>query len=197
MNNEIIVLVGFSASGKDTLARELENIGCHFIVSNTTRPMRDYEDQGNPYWFISEKEFLDLAEKGEFIEHRKYNTLVNNIPAVWHYGVHKDEVKQDMVNVVVLDMLGLREFKEYFGNRCVSFFIDCDTKTRRQRCIDRGDYDEFEFNRRLEDDTKNFPKDLIKKEIDYIIQSTDVNKNLKEVVGLVAIRRELNKRGNE
>lgn len=182
INNEIIILVGFSASGKDTIAKKLANIGYHFIISSTTRPMRNNESQGDPYWFISEKEFIDLLEKGKFIEYRKYNTLVNNTPAVWYYGVLKDEVKQDKANVVVLDILGLRKFKEYFGDRCISFFIDCDTETRRQRCIKRGDYDETEFNRRLEDDIKNFNKDLIKKEINYIIKSTDVEENLNEIL---------------
>jgi guanylate kinase len=197
MNSEIIILVGFSASGKDTLAKHLVDIGAHFIVSHTTRPMRNGETNGNPYVFITEEEFLKMASLKEFLEHRKYNTLVDNIPAVWHYGVHKSQVSEDNVNVVVLDMLGLREFKKHFGDRCVSFFIDCDVETRRQRCIARGDYNEPEFNRRFEDDSKNFPEDLIKKEIDYIIKSTDSNKNLKEIVGLVAIRRELNKGGNE
>jgi len=182
---KIIILAGFSASGKDTIARLIEKNGAHFIISNTTRPMRDYEDQGNPYWFITEKEFLDMADKGEFIEHRKYNTLLNNIPEVWHYGVHKNEVKNDMLNVVVLDMMGVREFKEYFGDRCIVFFINASEEERRRRCRVRGDYDSSEFERRLEDDKKQFPMEVIKQEVDYIIESTGADENVEEIFKII------------
>lgn len=189
--NRIIILAGFSASGKDTIARLIEDSGAHFIVSNTTRPMREYEDQGNPYWFISEKEFLDMADKGEFIEHRKYETLLNNIPATWHYGVHQDEVRNDMLNVVVLDMMGVREFKEYFGNRCLTFFINASEEERRRRCRVRGDYDKHEFERRLEDDNKQFPMEVVKQEVDYIIESTDSKENAEEILKIVKRREDV------
>lgn len=190
MSGEIIILCGFSASGKDTLAKELVDLGAHFIVSHTTRPMRNGEKNGDPYFFISDDEFLKMESLRKFIEHRKYNTLLNNLPSVWHYGVHKEQVIDDKINVVVLDVLGTIEFKKYFGDRCISFFIDADYDERKKRCIARGDYDDAEFNRRNKDDEKKFSKDLIKKEIDFIIKSTNSLDNLKQIIALISLKRQ-------
>lgn len=173
--NKIIILAGFSASGKDTLARLIEEQGAHFIVSHTTRPMRDYEKEGDPYHFISVDEFIEMDDKGEFIEHRTYDTILKGIEETWHYGVHVSEVLDDRMNVVVLDMLGVREFKEYFGDRCVVVFVDASLDVRRQRIKDRGDYDKGEFDRRQADDEKQFPFNVVKKEVDFIVSTSGDN----------------------
>jgi len=183
--SDIIIIAGFSASGKDTLARNLEKEGCNFVISHTTRPMRPNESPGNPYYFITEKEFLEMDSRNEFIEHRKYDTLVNNIPDTWHYGVHKNSVLSDKSNVVVLDLLGTVEFLQYFGDRCITFFLNADIDTRRQRCINRGDYDEFEFNRRNKDDEEKFPQQLIEEIIQYKIDSIDPNITFATVLNIL------------
>ena len=182
MDNRIIVLCGFSASGKDSLARELENIGYNFIISTTTRPMRVGESEGNPYHFIDNESFQYLIDNDMLLEYREYNTLVDNIPAKWFYGVEKTAVIDNKKYVVVLDLVGLREFKELFGNRITSFFIDCDDEIRKHRCIKRGDFDEIEFNRRLLDDKKLFPRKVIENEIDFVVKSTTIKDNLEEIL---------------
>ena len=53
---KLIILTGKSSSGKDTLARMLEQkYGYNFIVSTTTRPMRPGESDKNPYNFVSDE----------------------------------------------------------------------------------------------------------------------------------------------
>ena len=185
MLKDIIVLCGFSASGKDTLARELEKSGYEFIVSTTTRPMRGYESQKDPYHFINNFEFEHMIVRDELIEFREYNTLVNNEPARRYYGVEKKSVNESLPNVVVLDIVGLRDFKKYFGDRVLSFFIYCDEETRKERCIARGDFNETEFNRRLEDDRKVFPREVIEHEMDFVIESTNIEDNLKETLKII------------
>jgi guanylate kinase len=54
--------------------------------------MRPSESQGNPYHFISKKQFEDIIAKDEFIECRKYNTLINGTQDIWYYGIHKDSI---------------------------------------------------------------------------------------------------------
>lgn len=182
---DIIVLCGFSASGKDTLARELEKEGYHFVVSTSSRPMRDFESDGNPYHFVIKEKFLEKAKLDEFIEIRSYETLVNNKPETWYYGVEKREVSGHNKCVVVLDLLGLRGFKEAFSEKVLSFFIYADKETRKQRCIERGDFDESEFHRRLKDDEEQFPEDLINAEVDYIIESAIVPVDLEEILDII------------
>ena len=68
--NNIFVVSGPSGVGKDTIISELKKQGLEFreIITTTTRPMRQGESQGNPYWFISKEEFEDLIRKNKLVE---------------------------------------------------------------------------------------------------------------------------------
>ena len=68
----LLVLMGKSCSGKDTIANELVKYGYEKFVSYTTRPMRDDEIQDQTYHFISEDEFISKINDGFFLEYRKY-----------------------------------------------------------------------------------------------------------------------------
>jgi len=145
-DNSIIVLAGASASGKDTISQILKDReDYNFVVSHTTRPVRDGESQENPYWFITKSEFDGL----EFIETRVYHTLVDDIPEDWYYGVAKSAIKDDEKYVVVLDVEGTNEFVEYFGDRVIPVFLYVDEDTRRQRSVSRGSHNEQVWVRRL------------------------------------------------
>lgn len=187
MDNKIIVFCGFSSAGKDKISQYIsEKLNYDFVISTTSRPMRPNESEGNPYHFITRQDFEIMIDNNEFIECRKYNTLVNNIPDTWYYGVHKDSIDLSKNNyVVVLDMLGTIEFKKHFGKAVTSFFIDVDEPTRKQRCINRKDFDECEWNRRYQDDINQFPNELIAMEVDYIIENYDFNKCVNEIINII------------
>jgi guanylate kinase len=148
--------------------------------------MRPGESEGNPYHFITRHEFEDMIAKNEFIECRKYNTLVNNVPDTWYYGVHKNSI--DIKNnsyVVVLDLLGLMEFNKYFKDNVTSFFIDVDEPTRKQRCLNRHDFDEAEWNRRYKDDVEQFPYDVVYQEVSHIVKNYDFEKCIDQITNII------------
>ena len=179
----IVVLLGKSCSGKDTLARQLEKQGFSFVVSTTSRPMREVESQGNPYHFVTDSEFEWLIENDFLIEHREYNTLVDGIPATWYYGVEKSAIDPEKDYVVVLDMVGLRGFKEAKFDNIVSVYIKADDELRRSRCINRGDFNLQEWHRRLEDDSIVFSNSEVNANIDFVIDSND--ESLQSVLGII------------
>jgi len=78
--------------------------------------MRDGESQGNPYNFVTSSEFKRLIEHDFLIEHREYNTLVDGNPDTWYYGVEKSAINPSVDYVVVLDIVGLRGFKDSENN---------------------------------------------------------------------------------
>lgn len=156
MDNRIIVLCGYQGSGKDYLASELKKRGFDFIISHTTRPMRPNESEENPYYFTTKEKFLKMIENDEILEYRTYNTLVNNIPDTWYYGVHKKAVKDNRSYVVVLDKLGLIEFKKEFKDRVISFYIDTSDSNRYERANSRGGFNLQEWERREVADKKEF-----------------------------------------
>ena len=183
IDNKILVISGFSGAGKDTIAKLInQNNGLSFVVSHSTRPMRPYESQGDPYYFISDNEMCTMAFNKELIEGRCYKSIYGN----WFYAAHKDQIKQDKPYVVVLDVLGYREFKKHFGDRVVGIFIHVDDNTRLERAKSRKDFNIEEWNRRLMDDNTQFSFDTIIKEYNYIIDNIDLNSAMNRINGIIS-----------
>lgn len=186
--NKIVVLVGKSCSGKDTTARMLETeYSFKFVVSTTTRPMRQGESEGNPYHFVTNEQFKNKIENDEMIEFREYHTLVNNIPSIWYYGAEKNEINDNQKYVAVLDIIGLEGFKKAFPDRVISFFLDVDDNIRKQRCIFRGDFDETEWNRRLIDDNNVFRKEIIEGKVDWVINELNIEIAVSTVMDIIQL----------
>ena len=176
-SNIILAIVGFSSAGKDTLAKYAhDNLGYNFVVSHSTRPMRAGESQGNPYYFINDNEMCSLFVQNKLIEAREYDSVYGK----WFYAVSKDEIEDSKKYVVVVDLPGFQSLKKHFGDRVKSVFIECSEPKRRKRAQLRGDFNLDEWNRRYEDDKTKFPKKLIKKNMDWIIDTTKYSKEKSE-----------------
>lgn len=161
MNNDIVVLTGFTASGKTVASKELQKYGYNLAISTTSRPMRDEEQEGEDYWFISKDTFIKALEKNQFLEHRRYNVLVNDKPDIWYYGLNKNDLKDDKPYVVVLDLEGAEKIKKIYGKRVKIFFLEASEGERRRRSIARGSHDEAEFTRRCNDDKERYTSEEI------------------------------------
>ena len=175
MKNKILVIVGFSSAGKDKIQKYIsDNYNYKMIISHTSRPMRPSESENNPYHFITKQQFEDMIDQEEFIECRKYNILVGGHKDVWYYGLHCGSIDLSKNSyIVVLDILGLIELKKHFKDNIISFFIDVDEPTRKQRCINREDFDESEWNRRKLDDEEKFTYEIVNQEVDYMVRNYD------------------------
>ena len=173
--NHLVVICAFSGAGKDTITKYIsDNYNYSMVVSHTSRSMRPNESEGNPYHFITRKQFEDMIEKEEFIECRKYNTLVGGEKDTWFYGVSKNSIDLSKHSyIVVLDLLGLIELKKYFKDNIISFFIDVNEPTRKQRAINRDGFDQTEWNRRKSDDEEKFTYEIVNQEVDYMVKNYD------------------------
>ena len=152
----VLILMGKSASGKDTLQKELvEKYGYSPIVSTTSRPMREGEKEGVNYFYVSPEEFEKRIAASQMLEYRSYNTTVNGVEDKWYYGTEKLDLKGR--NVVVLDMQGAKDFINYYGkeNCSVAYVVALDI-TRKERAMSRGSFDEAEWNRRKRADFEDF-----------------------------------------
>lgn len=66
----LIVVSGPSGVGKDAALRRMQELKYpfHFLVTNTTRPKRANEVEGEDYHFITKEQFRAMEERGEFLE---------------------------------------------------------------------------------------------------------------------------------
>jgi guanylate kinase len=136
---KLIVLMGKSASGKDTIFNLLkadESLELKQLIPYTTRPKRAGEREGEAYHFVTEEEFNLLLEKGRVIEHRSYHT----IHGLWRYFTVEDEHLDLSAHSYIL--IGTLEayisIVEYFGKeKVVPVFVSLDDGLRLERALMR------------------------------------------------------------
>lgn len=182
-NNYIVAIIGFSGSGKDSVARVLEKkYGYKFVVSTTSRPMRSGESDGVQYHFITSEEFQKLKDDNQLIEYRYYDTYENGKPSRWHYGITKDEIDLEKCNhVAVVDLPGLQDLIRNFGSRVISVFLDVSEPERKLRAMARDkNFEEIEWQRRNKDDERVFENIYLK--VDFVVNNYDFGKCINAVI---------------
>lgn len=165
MNN--IVLLGGMGVGKDFMLNSiLDNYKLNKIVTDTTRPIREGEVDGETYNFITNDEFEKNLRLGKYIEHQTYKT----VHGIWYYGTSKDSIKKDNT-IIILDKDGYLAYKKLVPN-CASFYLSCIDETerfyrslKRLNSVDMRDVEEV--YRRIKVDEEKF-KD-IHKLVDFVI----------------------------
>ena len=134
----MICILGKSGSGKSVIELALMNNGMKKIVSYTTRPARPGEVHGLDYFFVTEKEFLDMKENNLFAE--------TSFHFMYYYGVAKEDCTND--KLVVINPSGLRQIKKDNNINVYAVYVDCDDRKRMKKLVDRGD-DLYEIIRRF------------------------------------------------
>ena len=117
----LIVFSGPSGVGKGTVRKlvfeKLAN-KLYYSISMTTRKIREGEQDGKDYFFVSREKFLQEIEKDNLLE---YNEYVGNF-----YGTPKNIVFDKMNSgtdvMLEIEVNGARQIKEQIPN-CVSIFI--------------------------------------------------------------------------
>lgn len=177
----IYVLFGKSGAGKDAVLKGLVECGYIPIVSTTSRPIRENERPGIDYYFVTREKFESMIENNELIEYRSYNTLVDNIPDIWYYGVAKQEFDPNKNYVTVLDVTGLASFIDEYGQENItSCYIDVSDKTREERAKLRGSFNKTEWDRRVIDDNFKFSKRNVDALATYIVENE--NRSLESLI---------------
>ena len=151
----LFILTGPSGSGKNTLIKKILDAGISLtqVPTTTTRKPRSEEEKLQRI-FLSDEEFDNLVQKGDFQEWR---IIHGN-----RYGILKSVIQQisdsDNDYIVDIDVLGALDFKESFPNSSILIFILASSvetlKTRIKQRPDISDEDiafrlsraQFEFS---------------------------------------------------
>lgn len=132
----LIVVSGFSGSGKGTLMKGLTSAYDNYAlsISATTRNPRAGEVDGREYFFKTEEEFEKMIAKDALIEYAKY---VNH-----YYGTPKDYVKEKLELgkdvILEIEIQGALKVKEKFPDTLLLFVTPPSAEELKQRLIGRG-----------------------------------------------------------
>ena len=120
-NGVVLVLSGPSGAGKSSLINKIsKDIGdFYFSISTTTRAMRDGEEEGVHYHFVSEEEFQKDIEEDHFLEH----AIVHGN----YYGTSLKPVKKALnegkLVIFDIDVQGNTAVNNRLGDITTSVFI--------------------------------------------------------------------------
>ena len=145
----IIAISAPSGTGKSTLCEELrrKKPQIKFSVSCTTRPKRDYEIEGENYYFLTDDEFMEKVGNDEFVEYEEvhgyyYGTLKN---------ILRDAIISEELMLFDVDVNGAMSIKKKYPNNTLTVFIlPPSIEDLRIRLINRGTDSKEIINKRLE-----------------------------------------------
>ena len=166
---KIFCVMGKSASGKDTIYRELlthKELSLRRVIPYTTRPIRDGEVDGDTYFFCTEKQVKELQDAGKIIELRTYHTVYGP----WKYFTvddgQFDEQTGNYLMIGTLETYG--KIRTYFGeDRVIPIYIEVEDGERLIRAISREREQEKpkyeEMCRRFLADAEDFSEENLKR----------------------------------
>lgn len=179
--SKIIALVGCSASGKDTLLKELVSRYRYIpIISTTSRPKRKGEKEGVEYHFLTKEQVEEELKQNKFAEYRCYKVASGE---EWLYGIRKQDIKldDDNIYVMIVDVDGLIAIRNYVNSAgykkvLTGIYIDCSGYIRLRRSLERegimSDMQVTEVCRRFLDDMVKVDK-RARGECNLIIKNND------------------------
>ena len=161
---KIYYRMGKSSSGKDTLYKEVLKAlpKLKTLVLYTTRPIREGEQEGIEYHFVTDEELERFEKAGKIIEERTYDTVYG----AWKYATIED----GQINLAAYDYLVIGTLESYAGmKKCygaenlVPIYIEVEDGERLSRALSRERQQEQpkyeEMCRRFLADQKDFSEE--------------------------------------
>ena len=181
---KIYYLMGKSASGKDTIYREIlkKYPRLRRVVLYTTRPMRDGECEGREYYFANPKTLEAFEKQGKIIEMRTYQTVCGP----WSYATVDDgRICLEEADYLAIGTLeSYEKLREYYGEDVVKpLYVTVDDGVRLERALAREKTQKkpnyAELCRRFLADEEDFAQEKLER---LGIQSSFVNETLDKCV---------------
>ena len=157
-----------------------------YSCSHTTRPQRFGEEEGREYFFITEAEFRQRIDAGDFLEHANvhgnlYGTSLAESKKVFNTG------KDLIVEVDVQGALQIMDKKELDGSRISVFILPPSFEVLRARLTSRATEDPDELRVRLKN---SFNEVMQYSKFDYVIVNQDLPTAARQLAAIITAERQ-------
>ncbi len=143
----LVVVSGFSGSGKGTLMKALMEKYQQYAlsISATTRQPRAGEVDGREYFFVSREAFQKMIEENALIEYAQY---VEN-----YYGTPREYVEKQLAAgrdvILEIEIQGALRIREQYPDALLLFVTPPSAEELKRRLIGRGTESEEVIEARL------------------------------------------------
>jgi len=180
----LVVLSGFSGSGKGTLVKRLleEYDNYALSISMTTRLPRPGEEHGKSYFFVTKEEFTSTIERDGLLEYAQY---CDNF-----YGTPKAYVEEQLANgkdvILEIEVQGALQIKKKFPETLLLFVTPPSAKVLKERLAGRGTETEEVIQKRMKQshfEIENFHK------YDYVVvnQTDGIEKAAENILDIMKV----------
>ena len=189
MSGNLFIISAPSGAGKTSLVSALLKLNTQIAlsVSYTTRAARPGETDGVSYHFVTREKFLEMAQRGDFLESAEvYGNL---------YGTSQPWISQEIAKgrdiLLEIDWQGAEQVRGKFPN-CIGIFILPPSLSALESRLKGGNQDSGEIiNRRLQAAREDISHVA---EFDYVIINDKLDEALQQlnaVVVAAGLRRNL------
>lgn len=180
----LVVVSGPSAAGKNTLLNAVMPSfpDALYSVSATTRPPRPGEVDGRDYFFLTEEEFQEKVDRGEFLE---WATFVG-----YRYGTPRKFVEDNLAAgktvLMDIDIQGAAQVKARMPQAVFVFILPPSMKVLAQRLKARGKDPEEAMVRRLGEVSQELAR---LPQYDYIVFNENLDDAANALRSIIAAER--------
>jgi guanylate kinase len=184
----LVLMVGPTSSGRNTIIRELVKTGAyHFIVSDTTREPRSNdgvpEKDGREYWFRSEYKMLQEIRDGDFLE----AAIIHN-QQVSGISIRELEVarQSNRIAITEVEIVGADNTHRAKPDTKIIFSVPPGFDKWMNRLRRRGKLPESEIRRRLQTACLEFDAALIHDYYRFVVND-DIDETVAVVDGMARL----------
>lgn len=180
---KLLIFSAPSGAGKTSIVKRVlenhPNIG--FSISATSRSLiREGEQNGKDYYFLTLEEFKKKIDQEEFVEWEEvyassfYGTLKSELERIWNEDRHV---------IFDIDVQGGMNIKKQYGERALSIFIKPPSvKTLEERLIKRGSENDKSLGERI---AKAESELQYAKYFDVVIENDNLDRAVQEAEDVI------------
>jgi len=184
-HGSLFIIAAPSGGGKTSLVSALLRQDPRLVlsISHTTRAARPGEIDGQHYHFVSETDYEQMVESGDFMEHAKVFDFF--------YGTNRNSVaqqlEQDRDVILEIDWQGARQVRTIFSDCCMIFIIPPSLEILRKRLTRRGQDSSEVVQRRMRDAQAEISHWA---EFDHLVVNDNFDTALEELCAIIDDHRE-------
>ncbi len=182
--SNVYIISAPSGAGKTSLVKGVCDL-LSFVkpaISFTTRNIRESEENGTDYYFVSKEEFQNKIKKNEFLEYQDvygnmYGSTLESVGTITSLG-------SDVI--LEIDYKGMLAVKSVLPQAISIYIIPPSIQALKQRLLNRGEDEEDVINKRMASSYKEMNYSQF---ADYVLVNDDFDEALSVLKSIIMFNR--------